>query len=180
MSVKYAGGGGGSFWNILGTLASVFIPGAGPYIAGANLLSSVFSGKPEDAAMQAVGMVAPTKGVPSPGASPSGFSVSGLASKMNSIGPAAGAQVADVADAGAQVADVADAGAQVADVADAGAQVADASKYAQLVSMYGNSTENDWTARPEAIRGGYESIPSREQTQWENLLTRYPTLFRRR
>ena len=160
MSVKYAGGGGGSFWNILGTLASVFIPGAGPYIAGANLLSSVFSGKPEDAAMQAVGMVAPTKGVPSPGASPSGFSVSGLASKMNSIGPAAGAQVADVADAGAQV--------------------ADASKYAQLVSMYGNSTENDWTARPEAIRGGYESIPSREQTQWENLLTRYPTLFRRR
>ena len=170
MSVKYAGGGGGSFWNILGTLASVFIPGAGPYIAGANLLRSVFNGKPEDAAMQAVGMVAPTKGVPSPGASPSGFSVSGLASKMNSIGPAAGAQVADVADAGAQV----------ADVADAGAQVADASKYAQLVSMYGNSPENDWTARPEAIRGGYESIPSREQTQWENLLTRYPTLFRRR
>ena len=170
MSVKYAGGGGGSFWNILGTLASVFIPGAGPYIAGANLLSSVFSGKPEDAAMQAVGMVAPTKGVPSPGASPSGFSVSGLASKMNSIGPAAGAQVADVADAGAQV----------ADVADAGAQVADASKYAQLVSMYGNSPENYRTARQEAIRGGYESIPSREQTQWENLLTRYPTLFRRR
>lgn len=149
MSVKYAGGGGGSFWNILGTLASVFIPGAGPYIAGANLLRSVFSGKPEDAPMQAVGMVAPTKGVPSPGASPSGFSAPDLASKMNSIGPAAGAQVAD------------------------------ASKYAQLVSMYGNSPENDWTARQEAIRGGYESIPGGEQTRWENLLTRYPTLFRR-
>ena len=160
MAVKYTGGGGGSFWNILGTLASVFIPGAGPYIAGANLLRSVFSGKPEDAPMQAVGMVAPTKGVPSPGASPSGFSAPDLASKMNSIGPAAGAQVADVADAGAQV--------------------ADASKYAQLVSMYGNSPENDWTARQEAIRGGYESIPGGEQTQWENLLTRYPTLFRRR
>jgi len=160
MAVKYAGGGGGSFWNILGTLASAFIPGAGPYIAGANLLRSVFSGKPEDAPMQAVGMVAPTKGVPSPGASPSGFSAPDLASKMNSIGPAAGAQVADVADAGAQV--------------------ADASKYAQLVSMYGNSPENDWTARQEAIRGGYESIPGGEQTQWENLLTRYPTLFRRR
>jgi len=159
MAVKYAGGGGGSFWNILGTLASVFIPGAGPYIAGANLLRSVFSGKPEDAPMQAVGMVAPTKGVPSPGASPSGFSAPDLASKMNSIGPAAGAQVADVADAGAQV--------------------ADASKYAQLVSMYGNSPENDWTARQEAIRGGYESIPGGEQTRWENLLTRYPTLFRR-
>ena len=160
MAVKYTGGGGGSFWNIRGTLASVFIPGAGPYIAGANLLRSVFSGKPEDAPMQAVGMVAPTKGVPSPGASPSGFSAPDLASKMNSIGPAAGAQVADVADAGAQV--------------------ADASKYAQLVSMYGNSPENDWTARQEAIRGGYESIPGGEQTQWENLLTRYPTLFRRR
>ena len=170
MSVKYAGGGGWGIWDILGTIASVAIPGAAPFVAGAKALGGLINGDPGQAAMQAVGMFAPTKGVPSPGASPSGFSAPDLASKMNSIGPAAGAQVADVADAGAQV----------ADVADAGAQVADASKYAQLVSMYGNSPENDWTARQEAIRGGYESIPSREQTQWENLLTRYPTLFRRR
>ena len=170
MAVKYAGGGGWGIWDILGTIASVAIPGAAPFVAGAKALGGLLNGDPGQAAMQAVGMFAPTKGVPSPGASPSGFSAPDLASKMNSIGPAAGAQVADVADAGAQV----------ADVADAGAQVADASKYAQLVSMYGNSPENDWTARQEAIRGGYESIPGGEQTQWENLLTRYPTLFRRR
>ena len=170
MAVKYAGGGGWGIWDILGTIASVAIPGAAPFVAGAKTLGGLLNGDPGQAAMQAVGMFSPTKGVPSPGASPSGFSAPDLASKMNSIGPAAGAQVADVADAGAQV----------ADVADAGAQVADASKYAQLVSMYGNSPENDWTARPEAIRGGYESIPGGEQTRWENLLTRYPTLFRRR
>ena len=160
MAVKYAGGGGWGIWDILGTIASVAIPGAAPFVAGAKTLGALLNGDPGRAAMQAVGMFAPTKGVPSPGASPSGFSAPDLASKMNSIGPAAGAQVADVADAGAQV--------------------ADASKYAQLVSMYGNSPENDWTARQEAIRGGYESIPGGEQTQWENLLTRYPTLFRRR
>lgn len=160
MAVKYAGGGGWGIWDILGTIASVAIPGAAPFVAGAKALGGLLNGDPGQAAMQAVGMFAPTKGVPSPGASPSGFSAPDLASKMNSIGPAAGAQVADVADAGAQV--------------------ADASKYAQLVSMYGNSPENDWTAPQEAIRGGYESIPGGEQTQWENLLTRYPTLFRRR
>ena len=160
MAVKYAGGGGWGIWDILGTIASVAIPGAAPFVAGAKALGGLLNGDPGQAAMQAVGMFAPTKGVPSPGASPSGFSAPDLASKMNSIGPAAGAQVADVADAGARV--------------------ADASKYAQLVSMYGNSPENDWTAPQEAIRGGYESIPGGEQTQWENLLTRYPTLFRRR
>ena len=120
MAVKYAGGGGWGIWDILGTIASVAIPGAAPFVAGAKTLGGLLNGDPGQAAMQAVGMFAPTKGVPSPGASPSGFSAPDLASKMNSIGPAAGAQVADVADAGAQV----------ADVADAGAQVADASKYA--------------------------------------------------
>ena len=178
MAVKYAGGGGWGIWDILGTIASVAIPGAAPFVAGAKALGGLLNGDPGQAAMQAVGMFAPTKGVPSPGASPSGFSAPDLASKMNSIGPAAGAQVADVADAGAQVADVADAGAQVADVADAGAQVADASKYAQLVKQYGygDNPETDWTARQQMNKGN----PVVDQTRWNDLLTRYPTLFRRR
>lgn len=43
MAVKYVGGGGG-FWNNLLGIASLLIPGAGPYVAGANLLGSLLGG----------------------------------------------------------------------------------------------------------------------------------------
>jgi len=161
MAVKYAGGGGWGIWDILGTIASVAIPGAAPFVAGAKALGGLLNGDPGQAAMQAVGMVAPGKVTKSEGITPSAGGGVGVATPEMSLAPDATDRMQMNKELRAQ-------------------QVADASKYAQLVSMYGNSPENDWTARQEAIRGGYESIPGGEQTQWENLLTRYPTLFRRR
>lgn len=50
MSVKYAGGGGGGFWDAILGLASVAIPGAAPYVAAVNLAR----GKPQQAIQQGV------------------------------------------------------------------------------------------------------------------------------
>jgi len=172
MAIKYTDSGGGSFWNILGTLASVFIPGAGPYIAGANLLRSVFSGKPEDAPMQAVGMVAPTKGASTESVSPSGFSAPNLSAKMNSIGPSGQTLTPDLVDG----MNVNNEIVQARNAQDEAQRIN--TRYNQLVKQYGygDNPETDWTARQQMNKGN----PVVDQTRWNDLLTRYPTLFRRR
>lgn len=150
MAVKYTGGGGGSFWNILGTLASAFIPGAGPYIAGANLLRSALSGKPEDAATQAVGMVAPGKVTKSEGITPSAGGGVGVATPEMSLAPDATDRMQMNKELLAQ-------------------QVAENHRvdsiYNELASKYGGIPDADVS----------NTYPSR----WTQLLTRYPSMFGR-
>lgn len=157
MSVKYAGGGGGSFWNILGTLASAFIPGAGPYIAGANLLRSALSGKPEDAAMQAVGMVAPGKVTKSEGITPSAGGGVGVATPEMSLSPDATDRMQMNKELRAQ------------QVAENQQRLVENhrvdSRYNELASKYGGIPDADVS----------NTYPSR----WTQLLTRYPSMFGR-
>ena len=159
MAVKYAGGGGGSFWGILSTLASAFIPGAGPWIAGANALGSLLNGRPDKALTQAVGAVAPTK-------------VTSSENLNAPVGAKTQAPTPDLVDG----MNVNNEIVQARNAQDEAQRIN--TRYNQLVKQYGygDNPETDWTARQQMNKGN----PVVDQTLWNDLLTRYPTLFRRR
>ena len=172
MAVKYAGGGGWGIWDILGTIASVAIPGAAPFVAGAKALGTLLSGNPENALIQAAGAFAPTKGASTESVSPSGFSAPNLSAKMNSIGPSGQTLTPDLVDG----MNVNNEIVQARNAQDEAQRIN--TRYNQLVKQYGygDNPETDWTARQQMNKGN----PVVDQTRWNDLLTRYPTLFRRR
>lgn len=72
MAVKYVqNGGGGGPWGLVGSLLSLAVPGAAPWIAGAKAVGSAVKGDYGGAVKQAAGLLAPNIGGGSNGKIPS-------------------------------------------------------------------------------------------------------------
>jgi hypothetical protein len=151
------------------TIGSMFIPGVGPWVAGAKALGSLLSGNPENALIQAAGAFAPTKGASTESVSPSGFSAPNLSAKMNSIGPSGQTLTPDLVDG----MNVNNEIVQARNAQDEAQRIN--TRYNQLVKQYGygDNPETDWTARQQMNKGN----PVVDQTLWNDLLTRYKEIF---